>query len=78
MCIAYNVLAIGYSTCRKMNLIAKIQNNGCCASLYGNIHCHKEKNNITTARILLKQYIKDFGESMPHRKTWRLKVDALV
>jgi hypothetical protein len=78
VCIACNVLAIGYSRCKIMNLIAEIQNNGHCADLYGNIHCHKEKNNITMARILFKQYVKDFGESMPHRKMWRLKDDALV
>jgi hypothetical protein len=61
-------LAIGYSQSKLVDLIAEIRNSGHCASQQGNTHRQRENNNITMARVLFKQYVKEFGEPMPNRQ----------
>ena len=54
------------------------RNLACCGSVHGNRHCQREKNNITTTKVLFEQYVKDFGESVPNQQTRRLKDGQLV
>jgi hypothetical protein len=78
VCNACYAVAIGYSRSKLMNFIAEIRNTGRYTSVHGNTHRRREKNKVTVARALFEQYVKDFGEPMPHRQTRRLKDGALV
>ena len=78
VCNACFALVIGYSRSRLATLITEIRNTARSGSIYGNRHHKREKNNITTARVLFEQYIKEFGEPMPNRQTRQFKDGQLI